>query len=102
MIHMAQHIYAQLQDDISREIFMARLEYSITREIRSLKRIFDAIGLSSRILNKMNCGKRLILFGAGVYGDRLVDLYPEISWAAFTDNNSQLWGVRSITFPSYL
>lgn len=99
MIEVAQQIYKKLQDEISRKIFLSRMEYNITGNIKALRRLYDCIGLSKSILDKMICGNRVVVFGAGAYGRRLVELYPECSWAAFCDNNYKLQGRKELGLP---
>ena len=80
MMEIVQKIYRNLSDEVSRKIFISRLEYSITGDIKKLKAIYDCIGLSERILERVNCGSSIVIFGAGAYGKRLVTLYPEVKW----------------------
>lgn len=63
------------------------------------KKIFDCIGLSSCILEKLNCDKRIVVFGAGAHGSRLVELFSECNWVAFCDSNHQLWGTEKNGLP---
>lgn len=99
MINTAQRIYQNLQDDVSRTIFISRLEYNITGDFKKLKPAYDCIGITQRILDILKWKKSVVIFGAGAYGQRLLTLYPEIKWEAFCDNDNQLWGGESLGLP---
>lgn len=107
MINSIRNIYEHLQDDISRKIFISRLIYNLTDDIRYLREILEEMNKIYDVLPDFasHANQEKIIFGAGDYGRQLKRLYPEIEWNYFVDNNippgSYIDGVPVISFDDF-
>jgi len=81
-------VYAQLQDDISRQIYISRSLYSLTNEKKYMKEIVRNSVLGKVLLEEVaKTNKKIALFGAGVWGKAIVEYFPEIKIDCFVDNH---------------
>ena len=80
-------VYAQLQDDISRQIYISRSLYSLTDEKKYMKEIVRNSVLGKILLEEVaKTNKKIALFGAGTWGTAIVEYFPEIEITCFVDN----------------
>ncbi len=74
----ASTIYNFLEDDISKNIFLGRLEYNITKSNKSIKRILEHTSEHIRVNSRVNCylfmdnPEEIIVFGAGKIGGHIL------------------------------
>lgn len=68
-------IYHSMQDDVSKQIYTARLNYSLTGDYRFLNGMVDNMVRSReewqafcKMLAKKSAGRDLVIFGAGIWG----------------------------------
>lgn len=80
-IEWTKKVYNRLVDEESKKIFTNRLLYSITEENKYLKKIIQPISYDEN--------KEYVIFGAGYWGAKIYELYPEIPWKCFCDNYSE-------------
>lgn len=89
-----QKIYTQISDTLSKEIFIDRLNYSVTHEYHYLEKMVDRT-VRSRTEWKKFCGllqdraqsADLYLFGAGIWGNTLYqETKGQIQWRGVIDN----------------
>lgn len=80
-IEWTKKIYNKLVDEESKKIFTNRLLYSMTEEKKYLKKIIQPISYDEN--------KEYVIFGAGYWGEKIYELYPEIPWKCFCDNYSE-------------
>ena len=102
VMQLIKEIYNKLADDVSKKIFMQRLQYSIIGDLSYIDEMVDSEMLRHKENDIMNSllewinGKtdEVILFGAGVAGDHIVRmlLRKGIKVSCFIDNNQELWG----------
>ncbi len=97
-----KEIYGRLSDQVSRDIFEARLMYSISGDYVYLGKLFrcsDLYGTVRRMLK--NDPKEKVIFGMGVFGKVLVEAYQqEFGFAGFLDNNRDIpyKGLQALPF----
>lgn len=102
-----RRIYAQLGDDISRRIFVARLMFSLTEEGRFLE---DCVATSeagkkfrSMMKKLKSTGKEIIVYGAGAYGNMLYRVYKDyISFYVDRDPGKKNVGALPVCPPEVL
>lgn len=83
-----REIYDLLQDDLSKRIFAGRLLYSLTHDMRYMLDVVCTTHAGKSIYTRMKCNdKKKIIFGAGVIGKRLVDIFYDVDFECFADNN---------------
>ncbi len=86
-----ERIYDRLMDDVSRDIFSNRLLYSLTGNQLCLKNVLLHTS-GGKKLNALlhEAGKTVYIYGAGIRGKRLAELFPDAHWGGFIDRNKQL------------
>ena len=94
MINNLQRIYMHLEDELSKEIYMARLGYSVSGNDRSfIDRILDRTVRISPSWDKLQdtvqkvVSSEIVLFGGGVWGDTVLTEFKDISWKCIIDNS---------------
>lgn len=95
VLENTRQIYSALQDEISKEIFIARLSYSVTGDIKyvrdipmHLRNLNADIRLFAQKLQDTN-QYNLVVFGAGANGSDLVRLCNNLHFLCFIDNYKQ-------------
>lgn len=93
MLKKAQEIYSKLCDDLSRKIFLERLNYSISGDYQYIEKMLDlSIRKNSDWLNFLESiraqkNEKIVLFGNGIWGDVLLTELKAISWHRIIDNS---------------
>ena len=64
-----QKIYSHIQDEKSKEIYMSRSMYSLSDDRVYMKNIVRNCDMSKEIYNNINEKNKLVLFGAGTWGE---------------------------------
>ncbi len=92
-----ERIYDRMMDDVSRDIFSNRLLYSLTGSQICLKNVLLHT-LAGKKLNTLlhEDGKTIYIYGAGIRGKRLAELFPDAHWGGFIDRNKQSEEYRHI------
>jgi FkbM family methyltransferase len=77
-----ENIYSHLGDEESRFLFEKRLGYmhTLNEQIRTLQKIKEDF----------------FIFGAGVWGHSIVNVFPEVGWRAFIDNDNAKVGKQDV------
>ena len=83
-------VYDAIIDDESKFIFANRQLYSLTGDYRYVKNIIECIP-EMKILRAWPESKKDYLFGAGIFGQIVSEIFPN-RWIAIVDNNKELWG----------
>ena len=81
-------IQSRLADEISKQIFLSRLSYSITDDYDYIQNIVQALPEGKIMAEPQN---KAYIFGCGYYGKKLRKALP-CSWQGFIDNNYQIRG----------
>lgn len=91
MVFDIDRIKMNMQDDISKVIYSERLAYNVKKEINRIRKIMDVQGTSMPILSFLEKNKKRnkVIFGAGYWGKQIRELFPEIDWRGFADNNAK-------------
>lgn len=92
-----EKIYNKMEDDISKEIFINRLLFSFTGNQKYLKKILLNTTAGEK-LNKLLDEKddSMYIYGAGIRGKRLAELFPEKKWGGIIDKNSSIESYQNI------
>ena len=81
-------VNSKLQDDASKQIFMNRLMFSLTGDYTYVKNIVLTIDSGKRMYELMkNCKTPMGIFGAGRIGKKIHQMYKDIHFDCFIDNN---------------
>ena len=82
-----QSIYDRCVDATSKQLFMNRLMYSITGEWSYIRNVVDLYSGATSFVKDLQEYQRVYIYGAGVRGKRLLNMYSEINWVGFIDKN---------------
>lgn len=90
-----REIYERLQDDESKQIYMSRLNYSITQEFSCLREMIDRVIKTKgawkdflKRLTELSKNHELVIFGAGMWGKILYrELRGSVQWKYMVDTN---------------
>lgn len=78
-------VYSRLEDETSKEIFQSRLLMSLTGNIGEIRKLVlktEAGRSLKTLLQKQN---KIYLYGAGIRGQRIVQMFPEMNWEGYID-----------------
>lgn len=86
-----EQIYGRMTDDISKNIFSNRLLYSLAGDQIYLRNILLYTSGGKKLDDLLHEeGKTIYIYGAGIRGKRLVDLFSDVRWGGFIDRKKQL------------
>lgn len=94
ILNKTNAVYGCLQDDISRDIYRARVMNSLTYDYNYITQItVDNIDVMDKLRKDIEPfikeGRKLILDGAGYYGKSIKMTLKDIKFECFSDRNSQ-------------
>ena len=86
-IKKINEIYSWIDDEISKEIFVNRLLYSLTEDVKYIRNIVCTIKEGKDIYNKLKTSsQKKVIFGAGSVGKRIARIFDDIKFECFVDN----------------
>lgn len=83
-----EKIYNNLQDDISKYIFLQRIAYNLTDDYQYIFNILMNAHCYDKEFQKF-IGKEIVIFGAGKIGKWVKQKYKDLNIIAFVDNNQK-------------
>lgn len=94
ILNLSNDVYGSFQDDLSRDIYMARVMNSLTYDYNYITRItVDNIDVMDKLRKDIESyireGRKLILDGAGYYGKSIKMTLKDVKFECFSDRNSQ-------------
>lgn len=84
-----KNVYDHIQDEESRNIYMARSMYSLSDNKNYMKDIVRKCDMSMEIYNSIVGKNKLVLFGAGTWGEAITYYLDDIHWDYVIDNKIQ-------------
>jgi FkbM family methyltransferase len=105
--NIIQNIYEHIGNEYSKEMFTNRLLYSLTNDYKFLYNIICMTDEGKLFYNKIRSkDKKMIIFGAGIWGKELIETYRDVSFQCFVDNKSNndimLSGIPVLSFQKYI
>lgn len=100
-------IYERLADDLSREIFSNRLLYSLTGDYEYMMSIVRNTVEGQKVYSELQDDTRKkVIFGAGIWGKNIVNLYRNVQFECFIDNKADdssrlYYGLPVISFEKF-
>lgn len=98
-------IYSHIGNAVSKQIFIDRLMYNITDDIRFIKNIIGTTVEGKEFLDRIQCNKKKLIFGAGIWGKEILDTYRGVPFECFVDNKAAgkiYEGLPVISFDEYM
>lgn len=86
-IEAVKRIYWKIGDSYSRNIFENRLMYSLTGDYRYIGNILSSSETGKDIRKMLENFETIYIYGAGIRGKLLVDMFGNINWKGFIDSN---------------
>lgn len=83
-----RRIIDHIDDKLSRDIFVNRLLYSVTLDMKYIRNIVNMTDVGAKfeqLLDKASAKKPILIYGAGKRGKKLIDIFSEKNWAGFID-----------------
>ena len=105
LISKTNMVYDHLQDDLSKDIYLARVMNSITFDYNFITQIaVDGLDVVSKLRSLLEPyienGTKLILDGAGYYGKSIRRTLHEVEFACFSNQTSQDDSIMGLTVMS--
>lgn len=84
-------IYNRMLDDTSKIIFANRVLYSLTGDWRYMRKMLleTGVGLEFSNILQQYSQRPIYIYGAGIKGTRLVNIFPEKNWAGYIDKQKR-------------
>ena len=81
-------VYEHLQDEESRKIYVARSLFSLSDNRLYMYDVIRNMSVSKYLLGAIqkHYNQKMILFGAGTWGDAITKIFPELNWNFIVDN----------------
>lgn len=91
-------VYTKMLDDISQRIFVNRLLLSLTEDYGFMRNVILYTNGGRRLNDtiQMRNTKPQYIYGAGIRGKRLFELFPDNNWGGFIDQNNKKKGYHNI------
>lgn len=80
-----QNIYAHIIDEDSKRIFAYRLLLSLTGDEKYIRKLILCTEIGIRFETFLKKQKDIYIYGAGIRGRRLVQMFPEMNWSKYID-----------------
>ena len=93
MMEDMRTIYSKLNDDLSKQIYLCRFNYSISEDDRHIDKLVDISVRTSNLWRKLRAdselinGEKLVLFGNGIWGDTIFNEFRHLNWECIIDNS---------------
>lgn len=86
---MLKAVYNAFADDISKEIYMSRVLFSLSDDRTYMNSVIRSMDVSKYLLEQIenNRGRKLCLYGIGTWGKAILEFFPEIKWTYLVDGN---------------
>lgn len=112
-LEVVQNIYSHIMDDKSREIYINRLNFSLTGDEKFLEKIIDRYMRQNtkwmafiRQLEETAKWNKLVIFGAGIWGKILYkETAQTIGWSQIIDSNASkkiIGKLKVLDFKEYI
>lgn len=86
MLHL---IYSRLVDETSKEIFQSRLLMSLTGNISEIRKLVLKTEAGRSLKALLENQNRIYLYGAGIRGQRIVQMFPKMNWEGYIDREKE-------------
>lgn len=94
-VQRIKDIYLKFGDELSKYIFSNRLMYSLTGDMGYIRNLVCTNKFCKEIYQKIKSQEKIgiSIFGCGLVGKSLIDVYDDIQFETFIDNNFHGGGV---------
>lgn len=85
-----KEIYTRLADELSKDIFVNRILFSLTDDWIYIRKIIKKVDAFKKLQKSLSiCQKKIYLYGAGVRGERFPFLFPEYKYGGYIEKNKR-------------
>lgn len=84
-----QKIYTHIVDEKSREIYTYRLLLTFTEDVRYIRELVLSTDVGKEFKNFLNKQNKIYIYGAGIRGKRLVQMFPTMKWEKYIDKKCE-------------
>lgn len=86
-VEKVRRIYEHITDEISKDIFIKRLMISFTEDFCYLSQLCKINTQGKKMETTLSKYEKVYIYGAGIRGKKVKDLYPLIKFAGYIDKN---------------
>lgn len=79
------NVYNHIVDDVSKKIFLNRFMLSVTSDIKYLRKLILLTEGGKKLNERLNKGGPIYIYGAGIRGTRLAEMFAEKNIVGFVD-----------------
>lgn len=80
-----QEIYKHIVDEKSKEIYTYRLLLTLTGDVKYIRKLILCTDVGKEFERFLNVQNKVYIYGAGMRGKRLVQMFPEMRWKNYID-----------------
>ena len=84
---LLHNIYDRIVDDKSKEIYRYRLLMTLTGDISYIRKLVRTTDTGKELEDFLKKQNKIYLYGAGIRGDRVFKMFPEMEWEGYIDRN---------------
>lgn len=85
-----KNVYTRLADELSKDIFVNRVLFSLTDDWVYIRKIIKKVNVFKKLKETLStCQKKIYLYGAGVRGERFPFLFPEYIYGGYIEKNKK-------------
>lgn len=82
-----QKIYNNIVDEMSKNIWLNRLLLSLTGDLKYAKDLVLCTSVGKEFQQFLQQQREIYVYGAGIRGTRLVQMFPDMNWRGYIDKN---------------
>ena len=82
-------IYSRIVDDVSKKIYTYRLLMTFTGDISYIRKLVLLTEPGVQFKEFLKKQSKIYVYGAGVRGTRVVQMFPEMNWVAYIDERKE-------------
>lgn len=84
-----QNIYDHIVDEKSKEIYIYRLLLTFTGDMKYIRKLILCTDIGKEYERFLSAQDKIYVYGAGIRGRRLVQIFPEMKWEKYVDENCE-------------
>lgn len=82
-------VYSRIVDETSRQIYQYRLLMTFTGDIKYIRKSVLATEVGKGFQDFLAIQNKIYLYGAGIRGQRIVKMFPEMHWEGYIDRQKE-------------
>lgn len=84
-----RNVYEHIVDEQSRQIYIYRLLLTFTGDVKYIRKLILSTDVGRKFERFLNVQNKIYVYGAGIRGNRLVQMFPEMKWKNYIDKKCE-------------